>query len=173
VRVAVVVILGAGFMSVLQPAIPPVKMGLWEKTEVTTVTVPASMEARMKQAGIVSGVPQTTKTKECYTVELWERTIGLVPAVDGCTVSKRSLSAKGAAVTLSCNARRGIVLTTDATFTFDSAETWHGEAHNTTVYPSDMMGSGGGTATSVNVFNAKYAGPECGDVTPNRPVVEK
>lgn len=155
----------------LMDGAPPVRMGLWEKTEVTTVNVPSSMEARMKRAGIVSGVPKTTKTKSCYTVELWDRTIGLVPAVDGCAVSKRSLNAKDVAVTFECNIR-GLVMTSDATYTFDSAETWHGEAHNTTVYPANMTGSGGGTGTSVNRFKATYVGPDCGDVAAGKEVIE-
>jgi hypothetical protein len=149
----------------------PVKMGLWEKTEVTTVTVPPGMEARMKEAGIVSGVPRTTKTKACYTVDLWERTIGLVPALPGCAISKRSLSAKGATISINCNIR-GMVLTTDATYFFDSTEAWHGEVHNTTVYPENMLGSGGGTGTSVNTFQAAYKASDCGNVPAGKSVIE-
>ena len=120
---------------------PPVKMGLWETTETTTLAMPPEMAQKMKAMGMQSGVPTTTKKRACYTPEVWEKAMGMKPLTADCKVANHMITARNGTISMTCNTG-GVTLTVDAALTFDSTEAWHGTGHSTSTFPPNMMGGG-------------------------------
>ena len=164
------VVLIGGFLLAGQVGVaqaPPIKMGLWEMTTVITTTYPPSMASIMMQAAGPSGKPMTTTDKMCFTTEMWEASLGLKPKSKGCTISKRDLSGKTLAVSMTCDFGGGTSMALDSSETFDSTETMHGTAHAVTMYGASV--AGGGKSVSDSTTTAKFVSSDCGSVKPIRP----
>jgi hypothetical protein len=149
-------------------AAPPMRMGLWETTSVTTTTYPASMAAMGKTAFGQSGVPVTTTDKTCFSIEKWQQAVGLESPSSKCTQSKRDITAKEISLTLTCNFGGGVVMVSDLHQFFDSTETLHGTAHAVSTFPANM--GGGGTVTTDSKTTGKFVSTDCGSVQPGKPL---
>ena len=146
-RVASFVVL-AGLGGLLWAEQPPVKMGLWEKTTVTT--------------GV--GTPDTMVSKSCVTPEAWQQMMArMAKPRPECTMNVQhtgqSYSYKG-----SCNTGHA-TMTIDGTQTIQDSEHIVSDSHT-------IMTIGGKTREVKNHSTSHYLGANCGKITPDDPEVE-
>jgi hypothetical protein len=136
---------------------PPIKMGLWEMTNVSTMTATGKMADAMAQSGQAMGKPTTQVMKMCFTAETWQNSLAH-QARAGCTRTNVVSTSEKYALTLSCSFGQNTVTTSVVNF-IDSPEHLHGTVHLVSNSPSGEMTSDG-TATG------KFLSSDCGDIKP-------
>ena len=140
----------------MQDSAPPIKMGLWEMTNSTTMTATGKMADAMARSGQM-GKPTTQTMKLCFTAETWQN--GLASqARAGCTKSDVVSTSKQYSLTMTCNFG-GNTMTAKVVNYIDSAEAIHGTVHLVSNTPNGQMNSDG-TGTG------KFLSSDCGDVKP-------
>ena len=149
-RLAAIVAMGI-VCSVASAQNPPVKMGLWEGTRITT---PAGAE------------PATVKTQICVTPETFERSLGMMTKQQpGCTINTVK-TAKGYTFDGSCSLPNGGSMQLHGMESIDDSEHTSGSSHST-------MTMNGKTMESDSKRTSKFVSSSCGAVQPGKPVVLK
>jgi hypothetical protein len=114
---------------------PPIKMGLWQNTIVSTMTgiqLPPEVVERMKAAGrpIPGAAPQTTVTQGCLTPEKWQESWQRAQSGQDCHAQNLKVEASGLSADIDCKSDRG-ASTGHMQITFISPEKTHGTMHMT------------------------------------------
>jgi hypothetical protein len=138
-------VLAAGSASLLAQS-APIKMGLWEKTIVSSIG---------------DGAPSTMKAQSCITPEAWQRMVAAIQKPhDGC---KMNTVKTGNSYTFSgtCNIQ-GSSLVMNGSETIQDPEHIVAESHSTTTM-------NGKTRKLETRSTSKYLSSSCGSVKPDDP----
>jgi hypothetical protein len=145
---------------------PPVKMGLWQSTVVSTMTgieLPPEVVERMKAAGrtIPGSAPKTTVTQGCLTPEKWQDNWQRAQSGQDCLTKNLKLDASGMSADIECKTDRG-TSTGHTQVTFISSEKVHGTTHmeiTTGRSPQPMV---------MNItLDSVYQGSDCKGISPD------
>jgi len=150
-------VVGASMVAAMfqMPAAPPVKMGLWE----SSVTSKMSGEGLPPQmAGMGNRI---TKVHSCYTPESYAKAMASNQQSKDCVRSNEVWGAKSWSFDLSC---RGGQASGHFELAFDDTENAHGSMHMN-------MNAGGHAMQSDSTMKMHYLGADCGNVSPDKPVV--
>ena len=141
----------------MQGAAPPIKMGLWEMTNVSTMTATGKMADAMAHSGQAMGKPNTMTMKICFTADTWQNALAN-EARAGCTKTNVVNTSKQYSLTMTCS--YGNNTTTAAVNNIiDSPEAIHGTVHLISSSPMGQM-------TSDGTGTGKFLSSDCGDVKP-------
>ena len=128
----------------------PVKMGLWEKTMVTS-------------SG--EGTPVTMKSKSCVTPEEWQRMIANAQKPhDGCKMNTVP-TANGYTFEGACNGPQGASMVIRGSQTIQDSEHIVSESHSTST-------ANGRTRKTDSHSTSRFLSSSCGSVKPGDPEVE-
>jgi hypothetical protein len=131
-------------------------MGLWESTTVTTVANPQKIEKKMKKLGVPNGWPAVTK-QNCKTVASWQKNQeGWFTPPDSCTLTNKTVSARGYSVTFSCSIPELEVM--QLKMSFDTREFIHGTLHTITTFPKSV---GGGQMVTDSKITDRFLSADC------------
>jgi hypothetical protein len=147
--IVITVVLAMGSASLLAQN-APIKMGLWEKTMVTSNG---------------DGAPATMKAKSCITPEEWQRMAanGQKPH-DGCTMNTVK-TANGYTFNGTCNIPQGPTLVINGSQTIQDSEHIVSESHSTST-------TNGKTRKTDSHSTGRFLSSSCGSVKPGDPEVE-
>lgn len=146
-RVAVAGVLLAGFQT---PVAPPMKMGLWERTQVNT---PSLLSGQWPK-GIQPGT-KTSKSRSCFTAETWKALL-MPPMLGTCASSKQSVS--GAHYSLDFDCMR---LKSHMEGDFATPESGHGTEHTeVNQYQAHLVGD--------TTFELHWVSASCGLLAPGK-----
>jgi hypothetical protein len=144
---------------------PPVKMGLWQSTVVSTMTgiqLPPDVVEKMKAAGrpIPGSTPQTTATQSCLTPEKWKNAWQRQQGRD-CQTTNLKEDASGMSADIACKSDRG-ASNGHMQLSFVSAEKVHGTMHM-------QLASGRSPQPIVMdlIIDSVYQGPDCKGISPD------
>jgi hypothetical protein len=154
-RVAIGTFLLLGWMGF---APPPMKMGLWELTSLSTSNATGKLADAMAQTGHPNGKPTTDTMKMCFTLESWEKSLGMGASRSGCTRTDVVDTPTKLSGKVSCTYGSTTVVA-DSTMYIDSPEKVHGTAHMANNSP-------GGTIVTDSTTTARFLSADCGDVKP-------
>ena len=142
-------VLAIGSASLLAQS-APIKMGLWEKTMVTSNG---------------DGAPATMKAKSCITREEWERMVANAQKPhDGCKVNTVK-TANGYTFNGTCNFPQGPTLVINGSQTIQDSEHIVSESHSTST-------TNGKTRKTDIHSTSRFLSSSCGSVKPGDPEVE-
>jgi hypothetical protein len=153
----VCVVLSSTAAFAMQGAAPPIKMGLWEMTNTSTMTATGKMADAMAQSGQPMGKPTTQTIKLCFTADTWQNALTR-EARAGCTRSNVVNSSKQYSLTVTCSFGAN-TMTADVINYIDSPEALHGTVHLVSNSPNGQM-------TSDGTGTGKFLSSDCGDVKP-------
>ena len=150
-------VLGASMLAVMfqAPAVPPVKMGLWEGSVVSKMSgegLPPQMAAMGKRTSVV---------RSCYTPESYAKAMASNQQQRDCTKTNEVWGANTWSFDLSCRSGTG---TGHFEMTFDDKENAHGSMHMSTNF-------GGHAMQSDSTMKMHYLGADCGKVSPDKPEI--
>jgi hypothetical protein len=137
--------------------VPPIKMGLWEMTNVSTMTATGKMADAMAQSGQPMGKPTTQSMKLCLTEDTWQKALAN-EARAGCVKSNVVMTSQKYALTMTCTVG-GNTVVANVVNLIDSPTQIHGTVH--LVSNSSM-----GQMTSDGTGTGKFLSSDCGDVKP-------
>jgi hypothetical protein len=159
-RLLVIVVALAVLCDLAAAQSPPVKMGLWESTTVTTVANFQEIEEQMKKLGLPNGWPAVAK-QNCKTVASWQkgREEWFTPPA-GCTVTNKTVSARGYSVAFSCSVPEPELM--QLKMSFDTKELIHGTMHTITTFPKSV---GGGQMVTDSKITDRFLGVDCAAAT--------
>jgi hypothetical protein len=145
----IMAVLVAGSASLLAQ-IAPVKMGLWEKTVVTSNG---------------QGSPATMKAKSCITPEAWQEMVANAQkSHEGCKMNTVK-TAHGYTFNGTCNIAQGSSLVMSGSQTIQDSEHIVSESHSTTT----MNGKTG----KIDIQStSRFLSSSCGSVKPGEPEIE-
>lgn len=147
----------AGAIAFFQaPAVPPMRMGLWEIVTNTKIVMP-NMPAGMPGTG-----PRTVTMRVCMTPESYQKYLGQSQQMRDCTRSNEVWTSHSYSFDMSCNSGK---MTGHSEGVFDSKEASHGTAH--------MQMNGGLGVTVDATASSKWIAEDCGAVTPDKPQIVK
>jgi hypothetical protein len=130
------------------PTTPPMKMGLWES------------DGAMKMKGMPLGLGnKTMRVSTCVTPESYAKAITSSQDQKNCVRTNEVWNGKGYSGDLSCNNGQA---TGHVEYTFDGPEAGHGTSH------VDM-----GRISVDHSWTMKFVSSDCGNVSPDKPVVLK
>ena len=125
------------------PTTPPAKLGLWETSSTTTMTMQG-----------MNLPPRTSKVRSCTTAETWAANIGK-PQGQDCTKTSETFSGHSYSADVSCSSgAKGHV-----TMTWDSPDSSHGTMH------LDMNAHGQSVSMDMTT-TAHFVSSDCGSVKP-------
>ena len=128
----------------------PIKMGLWEKTMVTSNG---------------EGAPATLKSKSCITPEEWQRMVANVQKPhDGCKMNT-SKTANGYSFQGTCDIPRGPSMVINGSQTIQDSEHIVSESHSTSTI-------NGKTRKTDSHSISRFLSSSCGSIKPGDPEVE-
>jgi hypothetical protein len=132
------------------PATPPMKMGLWQS------------DGEMKMKGMPMGLGnRTSHIMSCVTPESYAKAIVASQQQKNCVKTNEAWTSKGYATDISCNNGQA---TGHVEYTFDGTEAGHGTSHID-------MGRGGISVD--HTWTMKFVSSDCGNVSPDKPVITK
>jgi hypothetical protein len=162
----VVAILAFSSAMLAQTATPPVKMGLWQTTNVGTVSgiqIPPDVAARLQAMGRplpTMGQPHTSVVQSCLTPESWKKMFADMQQDHDCTFTHQQQSSTGLSADMACKSDRGRS-TGHVDMSFVSSEKMHGKAHIEVIterQPNPIVMD--------MHFDSVYQGADCQGVTP-------
>jgi Protein of unknown function (DUF3617) len=131
------------------PSAPPMKVGLWEATSTSHMTMPG-MPANMP--------PRTSKVQTCVAADSWAKTIGQ-PQGQDCSKTSESFSGKTYSADVSCKSgAKGHV-----EMTWDGPDSGHGTMH----LDMNMNGHAGSVDMTMS---SHFVSSNCGAVQPGKAV---
>jgi Protein of unknown function (DUF3617) len=145
---------------------PPVKMGLWQTTVISTmagIQLPPEVLEKMKAAGrsVPGSTPQTTVTQGCLTPEKWQQSWQRAQQSGDCTAKNFKQDVSGMSVDVECKSERG-TSTGHTQINFVSPEKAHGTTHMeivTTRSPQPIV---------MNLtMDSVYQGTDCKGISPD------
>jgi hypothetical protein len=147
--IVITAVLAIGSASLLAQS-APIKMGLWEKTMVTSNG---------------DGAPATMKAKSCITSEEWQRMVANAQKPhDGCKMNTVK-SANGYTFNGTCNFPQGPTLVINGSQTIQDSEHIVSESHSTST-------TNGKTRKTDSQSTSRFLSSSCGSVKPGDPEVE-
>jgi Protein of unknown function (DUF3617) len=155
-RIAMILFVSSAAFAMQDPAAPPIKMGLWEMTNTSTMTATGKMADAMAASGQL-GKPNTQSMKVCFTPDTWKNALAHETR-SGCTRSNVISTSKQYSLTMTCNVGTS-TMTVNVNNIVDSSEAVHGTVHMVSNSPSGQM-------TSDGTGTGKFLGSDCGDVKP-------
>ncbi len=152
-----VALLSARAAAQTTPAVPPVKMGLWQ----SEVTIQMS---GIPNAPAGAMPPRTISQEACMTSDSWKKAMqglqGQQQAVD-CSVSNMQQDAHHFTFDEQCSAQQGLTTNVHVDMQLDSDEGMHGSAAVTMNGPGVPQGM-----TMNSTITSKYLSDDCGDLKP-------
>lgn len=141
--IAIVAVLGAWSASLLAQS-APVKMGLWEKTIVSSTG---------------EGAPTTVTAQSCITPQLWQQMVANAQKPhDGCKMNNVK-TANGYTIHATCNLPQGDSLVISGSETIQDPEHIVSESHS--------ISTGNGKTRKIDVRStSKFISSSCGSVKP-------
>jgi hypothetical protein len=147
--IVITAVLAAGSASLLAQS-APVKMGLWEKTIVTSNG---------------EGSPTTIKAQSCITPEAWQQMVTAIQKPhDGCKMNTVK-TANGYTFNGTCNLPQSSPLVINGSETIQDSEHIVAESHSTTTM-------NGKTRKLETRSTSKFLSSSCGSVKPDDPEIE-
>jgi hypothetical protein len=147
--IVITAVLTIGSASLLAQS-APIKMGLWEKTMVTSNG---------------DGAPATMTAKSCITSEEWQRMVANAQKPhDGCKMNTVK-SANGYTFNGTCNFPQGPTLEINGSQTIQDSEHIVSESHSTST-------TNGKTRKTDSHSTSRFLSSSCGSVKPGDPEVE-
>jgi uncharacterized protein DUF3617 len=147
--IAITAVLAMGNVSLLAQS-APIKMGLWEKTMVTSNG---------------DGAPATMKAKSCITPEEWQRMVADAQKPhDGCKMNTVK-TANGYTFNGTCNIPQGPTMVIHGSQTIQDSEHIVSESHSTS-------STNGKTRKTDSHSTSRFLSSSCGSVKPGDPEVE-
>ena len=155
----------------LSPAVhaqstPPVKMGLWQTTVVSTmagIQLPPEVLEKMKAAGrsVPGSTPQTTVTQGCLTPEKWQQSWQRAQQGQDCKTKNFKQDASGMSADIECKSDRG-TSTGHTEVNFISPEKAHGTTHMEIV-----TGRSPQPIVMNMTMDSVYQGADCKGISPD------
>lgn len=147
--IVITAVLAAGSASLLAQS-APIKMGLWEKTMVTSNG---------------DGAPATMKSKSCITPEEWQQMVANVQKPhDGCKMNTVK-TANGYTFNGTCNIGEGSSVVMNGSQTIQDSEHIVSASHSTTTM-------NGKTRKTDIQSSSRFLSSSCGSVRPGNPEIE-
>jgi hypothetical protein len=147
--IVITAVLAMGSASLLAQS-APIKMGLWEKTMVTSNG---------------DGAPATMKARSCITPEEWQRMAANAQKPhDGCTMNTVK-TANGYTFNGTCNIPQGPTLVINGSQTIQDSEHIVSESHSTSTTNAK-------TRKTDSHSTSRFLSSSCGSVKPGDPEVE-
>jgi hypothetical protein len=145
----ITVVLAAGSASLMAQS-APIKMGLWEKTMVTSNG---------------DGAPATMKAKSCITPEAWQEMVAQIQKPhDGCKMNTVK-TGNGYTFSGTCNIPQGPTLVMNGSQTIQDSEHILSDSHSTST-------SNGKTRKTDIHSVSRFLSSSCGSVKPDDPQIE-
>ena len=148
---------------------PPIKMGLWRTTSISTLggmQLPPDVAARLKAMGKSIGGPQTINTLSCITQQKWQQMFSRSQGSQNCTFSNVQQSSSAMSADITCTSRGRDNSTGHMDMTFDSDSKMHGKFHMNVTAESQPQ------PMTVDVgFQGTYQGSDCQGISPDSPKV--
>ena len=132
---------------------PPMKMGLWETTTTTTVSMP----------GMQRPSQPTVKMLQCVTPESWAKTFEANQNTS-CQRSNETYASGHYTADMTCG--RTAKGTGHVDMNFSSPEAGHGTVHMD-------LDANGHPVTIDTIVDMHFSSASCGDVTPSHPKMER
>ncbi len=134
----------------LMAQIAPIKMGLWEKTIVTSNA---------------EGAPATMKAKSCITPEAWQEMVSQIQKPhDGCKMNTVK-TGNGYTFSGTCNIPQGPTLVINGSQTIQDSEHIVSDSHSTST-------TNGKTRKTDIHSVSRFLSSSCGSVKPDDPQIE-
>jgi hypothetical protein len=153
---------------------PPVKMGLWQTTAITSMTMPnmpqlpPEVVERMKAMGrpIPGTAPTTSVVQSCLTPEKWrENWARSQQQSQKCETKNYTQDASGMSVDIECKTERGSS-TGHTQMSFVNSETAHGTSHMEIISERSLK-----PITMNMTIDSVYQGADCKGISPDTPKV--
>jgi hypothetical protein len=131
------------------PANPPMKLGLWEMKGTVKISQPHGTDKTMSRV-----------IRNCFTPDNWLKLMG--PTASGaCPKTNEAWSKDNYSFDVECSGKPKMA---SINIHFDNQETQHGIA--------DVFTTPDGTPTKMHQeFEGRWVNAECGDVSPDHPVI--
>ena len=147
--IVITAVLAIGSASLMAQS-APIKMGLWEKTMVTSNG---------------DGAPATMKAKSCITPEEWQRMVANAQKPhDGCKMNTVK-TANGYTFNGTCNIPPGPTMVINGSQTIQDSEHIVSESHSTST-------TNGKTRKTDSHSTSRFLSSSCGSIKPGDPEVE-
>ena len=163
-----VVMLALPGVALAQTSTPPVKMGLWQTTNVSTMTgfqIPPEVAARLQAMGrqVPTGQPHTTITQSCLTPEKWQKMFSDMQQSKECQFSNQHQTSTGFSSDMACKSSDGRHNSTGhMEVNFVSAEKMQGKVHAEVVSESQPK-----PIVMDMTFDSAYQGEDCKGISPD------
>ena len=147
---------------------PPIKMGLWQTTNTSTVsgiTLPPDVVARLQAMGrpVPGSQPHTTVTQSCATEEKWQKMFSDLQENKDCQFSNVKQSSAGMSADVTCKSANGSRTSTGhIDVTYVSSEKMTGKAHMETTMATQPK-----PIIMDMTFESAYQGADCKGVSPD------
>ena len=155
-------------VTLAQTSTPPVKMGLWQTTNISTMTgiqISPEVAARLQAMGkqLPTGQPHKTVTQSCLTTEKWQKMFTDMQQSRNCQLSNQHQTSAGFSADMACRSTDGRHNTTGhIEVNFVSAEKMQGKAH------AEVTGESQPKPIVVDMsFDSAYQGDDCKGVSPD------
>lgn len=151
-----------------QTSTPPVKMGLWQTTNISTMTgfqIPPEVAARLQAMGkkLPTGQPQTTVTQSCLTTEKWQKMFTDMQQNRNCQLSNQHQTSAGFSADMACRSTDGRHNSTGhIQVNFVSEEKMQGKVHVEVISESQPK-----PIVMDMSFDSAYHGDDCKGVSPD------
>lgn len=151
---------------------PPIKMGLWQNTNVVSVKglhIPPDVAARLKAMGrpVPTEEPRTVVVDSCITPEKWKEMFSNMQQGKNCKYSNLHQDSSGISTDIACSSEDG-KRTTAGHFDLRvlSQEKTHGQGKMTSMLPSQP------NPIIVDMtIDGVYLGSDCKGISPDSPKV--
>ena len=159
-------------MLLSQSSTPPVKMGLWQSTNVITMTgfqIPPEVAARLQAMGrqVPGSQPRTVVTQSCLTPEKWQKMFSDMQQNKDCQFTNQHQTDSGFSADMACKSSDGKHNSTGhMEVNFVSAEKMQGKVHAEAISESQPKP----IVMDMN-FESAYQGNDCKDISPDNPKV--
>ena len=160
-------------VAVAQISEPPVKMGLWQTTNTSTMTgiqIPPDVAARLQAMGRPlpsMGQPHTTVVQSCLTPEKWKNMFSDMQRDRECQFTNVHQASDSFSADIACKSADGRYNSTGhIEANFPSTEKMHGKAHMETIMQSQPQ-----PIVADMSFDSVYQGADCQGISPDSPKV--
>ena len=160
-----VAVLFASYAAYAQSA-PPIKMGLWETTDIATITgmqLPPDVVEKLKAMGrpIPGSEPHTTVIQGCLTPERWRENFAKAQQNQDCHMKNLKEDSSGMSADIDCKSEHG-ASTGHIQMTYDSTEKVQGTVH------MEMTSERNPQPIVIDMkLSSVYQGPDCKGVSPD------
>jgi Protein of unknown function (DUF3617) len=163
-----------GFLgsALAQTSEPPVKMGLWQTKETSTMTgfqIPPDVAARLKAMGrpVPGAEPQTVVSQSCLTPEKWKDMFRHMQRNPDCQFTNEHQSSTGMSADMACKSADGSTSSRGhIEVSFTTSEKMTGKVHAEAMRQSQPQ-----PIVMDMKFESAYHGADCQGISPDSPKI--